>query len=380
MSGIAVPDRILIVSRSKSTYMNTNIPQGFVVNPNSPDQYKSAIKWATETDFDKITNYNTEIEPTEFLTYNEGFKVTLVSAADQSSQGGKLSFWNCLVEKENKKFIIGIGQDSLLSAMMQSTLEKGVFKEEFKLGKSGALAHILHEQMHEWSEAELEGDTTTKKPKTTKWQIGNNYKLATVNNLYLGSIYDWLGVTDDIITVRSHIGYNTKKYRYHYKILDKPVKKIIAPYISEGWGTLQMISDYNVPIKTVSDIFRMYATQLDFVTHENEAVPFFKTVFTNILTKFNPRELGELHFGTDGTELDELVRLMEKVRQFRREKLLSISDYYLDIHNIGYSALENQKPEFTEDEKIAITLKIDKHSDIDFGDGIIMQGRMDSRI
>lgn len=371
MAGLQVPSRILILTKPLSCYRGTDFHQGFVVVPSNINQYKSALNWAQEVDYDKLTQYRTVYEPNEYLTYNEGFTVSLMSAADPSSQGGKVSFWNCLVEKDGNQFVIGIGQDNLLSAIKQSNLVNGKFTCTFSLGKNGALAYLVNEQMEEWKTSEIEGVTTKKKPKTIKWQAGHSYKTITQNNLYLGDIYDWLEISSE----HKKTGRGFNKAIYHYKIADKPVKKLVAPFVSDNWGVMKILGDNQERINTISDLYDAISMQLNVDSDIGIAIPFLNVSLKGILDKPNPRELGEVTLDTDGKEAEALERLLFKLKEIRNIKLQTPTRY-LDrlLESIGLSATEDKRPEYTEDERLCLLRSLDSDYTLDFGDGVIRHG------
>lgn len=90
--------------------------QGYVVDPDNKKQLETAMRWA-EKSSDKA--------PEVIRTANKDFELSLYDCAGHSSCGGKLSFWNCKIEKDGKYYIIGINTDSLLSLMKHSTFVNG---------------------------------------------------------------------------------------------------------------------------------------------------------------------------------------------------------------------------------------------------------------
>ena len=123
--GWSLYDKVIIVERKG--YTEKDISQGYVVDPKNKKSLKSARGWATTYKYDEDHNpvrdadgRMVEVEPEEFLLDNEGFKVKLSESANGSSQGGKLSFWNCIISKGDKQWLIGINAELLLHLLMQS--------------------------------------------------------------------------------------------------------------------------------------------------------------------------------------------------------------------------------------------------------------------
>lgn len=109
----------------------TDYLQAYLVDPENKKQLASARHWATYTeygDYDYGTReyaWKIEHEPIEFEFDNTGFNFELLDCAGGSSQGGKLSFWNCIVSKDDKRFKIGINSDMLLEILKEGSFEKG---------------------------------------------------------------------------------------------------------------------------------------------------------------------------------------------------------------------------------------------------------------
>lgn len=120
--GIFVWDRVTIVTRPplRETIAAANIPQGYPIETGNSNTLKSANKWAVE--------YNTQKEK-DVLSYdyeNGKFSLALFLSAENSTQGGDLSFWNCLITgPDGRKFIIGINSESLLNLMCSTTFKNG---------------------------------------------------------------------------------------------------------------------------------------------------------------------------------------------------------------------------------------------------------------
>ena len=156
--------------------------QGYVVDPDNKKQLETAMRWA-EKSSDKA--------PEVIRTANKDFELSLYDCAGHSSCGGKLSFWNCKIEKDGKSYIIGINTDSLLSLMKHSTFVNGKCQSKLFFAKQAGNTCLIHTGMQEYDEAvksiKLKKDLSTKK--TKNWQVGKNYVTATCNDLYLGEIY-----------------------------------------------------------------------------------------------------------------------------------------------------------------------------------------------
>ena len=129
--GYTYSEKVILVSKNvQEDYLPT-----YVAKFDNKQQLENAIDWSTYYDYgeyDEITkSYPNKkvIEPLINTFDNKGFKLSLLECANNSSQGGKLSFWNCIVEKDNRKFKIGINTTLLLDLFKESTFVNGVCQQ-----------------------------------------------------------------------------------------------------------------------------------------------------------------------------------------------------------------------------------------------------------
>lgn len=194
-------DNVIIV---KSAYKSHkyDCQQGYIVEPGNKKQLESAKNWGGRKVYHKDDegNYLKDADGNCVITYedaevietsNEGFRLTLLDCAGGSSQGGKLSFWNCLIEKDGDKYIVGINSELLLELMLQSTFTDGICDKELCFARKSGNVGMIHTEMTQYQDAlkdmQLKKKVNTKK--TTKWQIGNNYVTLTNNDVYFGMVF-----------------------------------------------------------------------------------------------------------------------------------------------------------------------------------------------
>jgi hypothetical protein len=156
--GYKLLDTVVLVCRdvaereeSTSVFTRHKYYQAYLVDPSNKNQLESARHWAKWTEYgpslkNETTGkwereYEIDHEPVEFEFENKDFTLELLDCAGGSSQGGKLSFWNCLAHKENNSFKIGINSELLLDLLKNATFVKGVCQEPLifvtKNGKVG---------------------------------------------------------------------------------------------------------------------------------------------------------------------------------------------------------------------------------------------------
>ena len=158
--GIKIPEEIIIVEKHNG--------QGYVVLPGS--NLDNALNWAKYTDSKWIDGKWTIIAEYEGVvhTYKNGeFTISLYDSADRSSQGGKLSFWNCTIHApDGKDFIIGINSDLLFKLMMNSTIVNGDIKEKVWLGKEKNNTGVYFDYMEDFKQARAEDIIPLIRPNT----------------------------------------------------------------------------------------------------------------------------------------------------------------------------------------------------------------------
>ena len=173
--------------------------QAYFVDPSNKSQLASARNWAVWTehgeyyrDADGKWTYDWEIDhkPVEFEFDNNGFTLELLDCAGGSSQGGKLSFWNCLVKKDDKTFKIGINSEMLLELLKDATFINGICQSPLifitQKGKVGLTVEGSETYKQCVIDRELKKDL--KKTATSKFSFGDITKTPTITDVYLGTI------------------------------------------------------------------------------------------------------------------------------------------------------------------------------------------------
>ena len=193
----------------------TGINQGYVVEYGNKDMLASAISWAKSTD---------NQTPKQFDFDNDGFLLTIYDSADGSSQGGKLSFMNCLIEKDNEKFLIGINSDLLVELIKNTTFINGVCQEKICFARTNGRVGALTKNMDSYKEAidYINHSQKVNQKKTTKWIPGHIYETTTTRCRYVGEVYSWYDIE------YAYSAFN--KYQIAkrlFKIRNKPIKKYL---------------------------------------------------------------------------------------------------------------------------------------------------------
>jgi hypothetical protein len=192
-------DNIMLVCRDEEHRKSTDALQAYLVDPSNKSQLKSALGWATYTEYGnhiKTESGKWEFEwtkthePVEYTFGNQHFRLELLDCAGGSSQGGKLSFWNCIVSKDDKRFKIGINSEMLLELLKNATFIKGVCQDDLLFvtfdGKVGMCAE--GSEVHKSAIKDMELKAESKKKAVSKFSFGDIITTPTLKEVYLGTI------------------------------------------------------------------------------------------------------------------------------------------------------------------------------------------------
>ena len=238
--GWKVPEKIIIVSKvhkiwdsSLGRYSTDESYQGYVVDPGNKSQLETALNWAEWSErygeYNKETHrYENEIEHVggihEFV--NEGFTLTLLESADGSSQGGKLSFWNCKISKDGKDFIIGIASDYLLEILLHNDFKKGVCQSTLSFARCKGGVGMMNKSMPSYQQflKDEELRASMKKCKTKKREPGMNFKAPWQSVVKMDNRVQ--KQSTDLVCFSSDIQEVTMKYTVNYQISSKDAMTI----------------------------------------------------------------------------------------------------------------------------------------------------------
>lgn len=144
---------------------------------------ETAKNWAREREWDSETRKYTYLDTYEiYETDNKDFEISIYDSAGGSSQGGKLSFWNCLIRKDGKEFLLGIQADSLCELLKVADFHKGVCQEGVSIYRN-KMVKVARTVDVSYDKVVLSGK------KTSKWKKGKVYRTKTMSSICLGEIY-----------------------------------------------------------------------------------------------------------------------------------------------------------------------------------------------
>ena len=144
---------------------------------------ETAKNWARKREWNPETKQYTYLDTYEiYETDNKDFEISIYDSAGGSSQGGKLSFWNCLIRKDGKEFLLGIQADSLCELLKVADFHKGVCQEGVSIYRDKAVK-VARTVDVSYDKVVLSGK------KTSKWEKGKVYRTKTMSSICLGEIY-----------------------------------------------------------------------------------------------------------------------------------------------------------------------------------------------
>lgn len=183
-------DKIDVAVRTGPTSSFT----GYIVEHGDKDAIEKAKDWARSREWDQEKReYTATYEPDVHTFANNGFTAKILNSAGGSSQGGRLSFWACEVEKDGVKFTIGVNDAILADLIKNSDISNGVVKQKVMFARKGGQPGLIHEGMDAYADAtaDMKHKANMKKAKkTSKWETGGVYSSITQTDVCIGDVWD----------------------------------------------------------------------------------------------------------------------------------------------------------------------------------------------
>ena len=189
------------IKTSPSDIYYNRIYTGYVVEHGDKKALETAKSWAFDREYDREKGeYTTSYEPDVHTFDNSGFTVRILEPAGGSSQGGRLSFMACEIEKDGIKFVIGVNDALLVDLIRHSTIINGEIQERVMFVRKGGQPGFIHEKMEAYQEAQADmkkkRDLKSAK-KTKKWEIGGVYSTLNYTSVCTGEVWDTL---EEVVT------------------------------------------------------------------------------------------------------------------------------------------------------------------------------------
>lgn len=173
-----MPEYVTFIEKNNGYSIN----QAFVADSANTDRLNTGRDWAK---FSK--------KCIEYTYKNENLTLTTLNGPQYSSNGGKLSFCNCIITApDGKQFLVGINTEYLFDLFKECTVEKGTIKEKlmFVFDKNRTFMVFKDSQMYNnIIDKNLISKNYNNLPKTTKRKFGYIYSSKTKSSVYLGSYY-----------------------------------------------------------------------------------------------------------------------------------------------------------------------------------------------
>ena len=192
---------VAVCSKKPEVWRGEEQFDGYLFEVGDKNGQERAEEWARRYDnkWDKDKETIT-YEPDVHIFDNEAFTVTILDSAGGSSQGGRLSFWKCRVEKDGVQFVVGVNDSILADLIRHSDIKDGTVQQKVMFARQGGQPGFIHKDMEAYEEATADmkkkADMKAMK-KTSKWELGGVYSSITITDVCLGPVWDTLEEVPD---------------------------------------------------------------------------------------------------------------------------------------------------------------------------------------
>lgn len=229
--GWSMFSQVTIVQNSGRWGQKLDLPQGYICDSSNKKMLAAAQSWARWYEYPVDENGKKDFTKQiihEGICHemdNSGFILELLECAKDSSQGGKLSFWNCKITHGDRSWKIGIAADLLLDVLKNTTFIDGVCQEPLFFARKNGRVGMLCKRMEAYKQAEKDQERKHNigKGKTKKYVEGRTYETLTMKDVYLG--YYWQHYT----WVNEWSYWPTRTQTQEIIKLDKPKKVYWLP-------------------------------------------------------------------------------------------------------------------------------------------------------
>ena len=321
--GWKIPEKLHIFAK-KHPYRKYDIPQAMIASSDKESALETAQKWASG----KYSGWTKD----DYIQYdidNENIEFELLDSAGCSSQGGKLSFWNCIISKEDMRVIVGISSDILIELLKNTDFEKGKCKDKIILARYKNQWGTITKDMKEYKEAikdmKIDNNLNTAK-KTSKWKPGYEYYSKTQKSVYLYDLYQWYDIK------KVYEGWHFYSDKYCIMEYDKlKTKKVVL----DKW----MYKDYSTLLEYINITKNM----------ENKWKFHYLFSYLDYKDKLPSRIKGDKVFDID-VDIDTINKYLIEYRKEITDEFLKQDENHItcDISTIigayAYSIDKNDKP------------------------------------
>lgn len=234
---IFIPKRVVFIVNQQGA--------AFVADSENVKTIETGKNWASGY----INWQNREKYIPEEVTYDNGeFIVKVDSAAGHSWNGGKLSFWSCIIKcPDGREFKVGINSELLCELICYNTFVNGECQEKVLFGTQHGQYGMYTKNMPSYQDylnsAQLRDDMKTSQ--TVRYKPGDVVRTLTDSSTYIGTIYKYFDIertysgwhssdykitfynTPKILHVFAH-KYNNEWQVYSYRFLNKKPKRMLT--------------------------------------------------------------------------------------------------------------------------------------------------------
>lgn len=168
----ALPDKVKFIVKNQDNYNSLEGKTAYVAFDKNGE--KTGLKWAEYVRY--MGSERVEIAPDIVECDNSDFELTILKSPSYSSQGGKLSFMMCKIEKGDISYNVGINTGILVELLTHSTFKNGKCQEPVVFvradGQLGMLTKAMAVDAYAWKKQILDKE---KAEGTTKWEPGVFY-------------------------------------------------------------------------------------------------------------------------------------------------------------------------------------------------------------
>lgn len=209
----SVPEQITVVESTSNWDKvelkdGTSIPKAYIVFGDNKKALENARSWAG--------NGATE----HIIPNTANFTLELLMSAERSSQGGKLSFWNCRIRNTdyNLDVSVGINAEILCLLLCETTFVKGVCQENVVFVRKGGELGVVGKDTPTYKSALASqiNKNNLSTGKTTKWERGCKYETQNNSDIWIGDGYKPL-------TIIGSDAYEPEELKFDLSNLRKPL-------------------------------------------------------------------------------------------------------------------------------------------------------------
>ena len=207
----ALPDKVKFIVKNQDNYKSLEGKTAYVAFDKNGE--KTGLKWAEYVRY--MGSERVEIAPDIVECDNSDFELTILKSPSYSSQGGKLSFMMCKIEKGDISYNVGINTDILVELLTHSTFKNGKCQEPVVFvkadGQLGMLTKAMAVDAYAWKKQILD---KKKAEGTTKWEPGVFYASFEKSDAYVCDLVyafdvkkvsnEYTGITEYKVSAKHH--------------------------------------------------------------------------------------------------------------------------------------------------------------------------------